>query len=56
MAKSLNSDERIVKSERHHVVHLHPLSYVGTPLKVVSIIALIIGICFLGHGVVQDLK
>ena len=32
------------------------LSYVGTPLKVVSIIALIIGICFLGYGVVQDYK
>ena len=32
------------------------LSYVGSPLKTASIIALIIGICFLGYGVVQDFK
>ena len=32
------------------------LSYVGMPLKAVSIIALILGICFLGHEVVQDFK
>ena len=32
------------------------LSYVGSPLKVTAIIALIAGICFLGYGVVQDFK
>ena len=32
------------------------LSYVGSPLKAASIIALIVGICFLGYGVVQDFR
>ena len=32
------------------------LSYVGSPLKVAAIIALIAGICFLGYGVFQDFK
>jgi len=32
------------------------LSYTGTPLKAAAVIALIAGICFLGCGVVQDLK
>jgi len=32
------------------------LSYVGSPLKATAIIALIVGICFLGYGVVQDFK
>ena len=32
------------------------LGYVGSPLKVTAIIALIAGICFLGYGVVQDFK
>jgi len=32
------------------------LSYVGSPLKVTAIIALIAGICFLGYGVIQDFK
>ena len=32
------------------------LSYVGSPLKVTAILALIVGICFLGYGVVQDFK
>ena len=32
------------------------LSYVGSPLKVAAIIALIAGICFLVYGVVRDLK
>lgn len=32
------------------------LSYVGSPLKVTAIIALIAGICFLGYGVFQDFK
>jgi len=30
------------------------LSYVGSPLKVAAIIALIAGICFLGYGVFQE--
>ena len=32
------------------------LSYVGSPLKVTAIIALIAGICFLVYGVFQDSK
>lgn len=32
------------------------LSYVGSPLKVAAIVALIAGICFLGYGLLQDLK
>ena len=32
------------------------LSYVGSTLKVASILALIAGICFLGYGVAQDFK
>ena len=32
------------------------LSYVGSPLKVTAIIALIAGICFLGYGVFRDSK
>jgi len=32
------------------------LSYVGSPLKVAAIIALIAGICFLVYGVVRDFK
>ena len=32
------------------------LSYVGSPLKAASIIALVVGICFLGYGVVQDFR
>lgn len=32
------------------------LEYVGTPLLVAAIIALIIGIVFLGCGVYQDIK
>ncbi len=32
------------------------LSYVGSPLKVAAIIALIAGVCFLGYGVIQDFK
>ena len=32
------------------------LSYVGSPLKIMAIIALVAGICFLGYGVVQDFK
>ena len=32
------------------------LGYVGSPLKVAAIIALIAGICFLGYGVIQDFK
>ena len=31
------------------------LEYVGSPLKVPAIIALIAGVCFLGFGVVQDI-
>jgi hypothetical protein len=30
------------------------LSYVGAPLKITAIIALIVGICFLGYGVFQE--
>ena len=30
------------------------LSYVGLPLKVAAVIALIAGICFLGYGVLKD--
>lgn len=30
------------------------LSYVGSPLKVAAIIALIAGICFLGYGIFQE--
>ena len=30
------------------------LSYVGVPLKITAIIALIAGICFLGYGVFQE--
>ena len=30
------------------------LSYVGDPLKITAIIALIVGICFLGYGVFQE--
>jgi uncharacterized membrane protein len=32
------------------------LSYVGSPLKITAIIALIVGICFLGYGVFQESK
>ena len=32
------------------------LEYVGSPLKVPAIIALIAGVCFLGYGVIQDFK
>jgi len=32
------------------------LSYVGLPLKIASIIALIAGIVFLGCGIYQDIK
>lgn len=32
------------------------LEYVGSPLKVPAIIALIVGVCFLGFGVIQDIK
>ena len=32
------------------------LSYVGSPLKIMAIIALIAGICFLVYGVLQDRK
>ncbi len=30
------------------------LSYVGSPLKITAVIALIAGICFLVYGVLQD--
>ena len=30
------------------------LSYVGSPLKVTAIIAVVIGICFLGYGLFQE--
>ena len=32
------------------------LSYVGAPLKVTAIVALIVGVCFLGYGMVQDFQ
>ncbi len=32
------------------------LNYVGSPLKIPAIIALIAGVCFLGLGVIQDFK
>ncbi len=32
------------------------LDYVGSSLKIWAIIALVAGICFLGLGIVQDLK
>ena len=32
------------------------LSYVGSPLKITAIIALVVGICFLGYGVFRDAK
>jgi uncharacterized membrane protein len=32
------------------------LSYVGSPLKITAMIALIVGICFLVYGVLQDFK
>ena len=32
------------------------LSYVGSPLKITAIIALIVGICFFGYGVFQESK
>lgn len=32
------------------------LEYIGSPLKIASIIALIVGIIFLLYGVYQDLK
>ena len=32
------------------------LSYVGSPLKITAVIALIAGICFLVYGVLQDFK
>ena len=32
------------------------LSYVGSPLKIAAIIALIAGICFLGYGLFQEAK
>ena len=32
------------------------LSYVGSPLKAAAIAALIVGICFLVFGVIQDFK
>ena len=32
------------------------LEYVGSPLKTVSILALIAGICFLTVGIVQDVR
>ena len=32
------------------------LSYVGSPLKTAAMIALVAGICFLGYGVLQDLR
>ena len=32
------------------------LSYVGSPLKTAAIAALIVGVCFLIFGVIQDFK
>lgn len=32
------------------------LEYVGAPLKIVSVIALLVGIAFLGYGLYQDFK
>ena len=32
------------------------LNYVGSPLKVTAIIALIAGICLLGYGIFQEYK
>ena len=32
------------------------LSYVGSPLIITAVIALIVGICFLVYGVLQDFK
>ncbi len=30
------------------------LSYVGSPLKVMAVLALAVGVCFLGYGVFRD--
>ena len=32
------------------------LSYIGSPLKVASVVALVAGIVFLGYGLCQDVK
>ena len=32
------------------------LRYVGSPLKVTAVIALIAGVCFLGYGIFQESK
>ena len=32
------------------------LSYVGSPLNIMAVIALCAGICFLGYGMYQDFK
>ena len=32
------------------------LEYVGSPLKVAAIVSLVVGVCFLGYGIYQDLK
>ena len=32
------------------------LAYVGSPLKIAAIIALVVGIAFLGYGLYQDIK
>lgn len=32
------------------------LKYVGSPLKIASIVALLVGIAFLGYGLYQDVK